>query len=83
MIHVVEASSQDEALQVAQVADDNWQKHIGQMKTDIYECTEEKLNHFRNKEYFWDGVSFKDEDGFVGYHYPNGETFKNKDVLVK
>ena len=83
MIHVVEAENHDEAYRIAKVADDNFQEHMGEMKVEVCECTEERLNHFKNKEYFWDGVSFKDEDGFVGYHYPGGETFKHKDVLVK
>lgn len=83
MVHVVEAESQTEAIAIARVSDDNWQEHLGEMGIDISEYTEEHIAHFKKKEYFWDTVAFKDEDGFVAYIHPNGDVVKNKDVLVK
>jgi hypothetical protein len=83
MVHVVESETEDRAFRIARVADDNWQEHLGEMKVDISAYTEEQIAHFKKKQYFWDGVAFKDEDGFVAYIHPNGELVKNKDVLVK
>lgn len=83
MVHVVEAESEQEAFNIASVADDNWQEHLGEMKVDITEYTEEQIAHFKRKDFFWDGVAFKDEDGFVAYNHPNGEIVKNKDTMVK
>jgi hypothetical protein len=83
MVHVVEAENKDEAFRISNVADDNWQEHLGEMQMDVSEFTEEQIAHFRKKEYFWEGVAFKDEDGFVAYIHPNGEVVKNKDVMVK
>jgi hypothetical protein len=83
MVHVVESETEDEAFRIARAADDNWQEHLGEMKVDISPYTEEQIAHFKKKEYFWEGVAFKDEDGFVAYIHPNGEVVKNKDVLVK
>jgi hypothetical protein len=83
MVHVVESETEDEALRIACVADDNWQEHLGEMKIDISEYTEEQIAHFKKKQYFWNGVAFKDENGFVAYVHPNGEVVKNCDVRVK
>ena len=83
MVHVVESETEDEAFRIALSADDNWQEHLGEMKIDISEYTEEQIAHFKKKQYFWDGVAFKDENGFVGYIYPNGEVGKKSDVMVK
>jgi hypothetical protein len=83
MVHVVEAENQTEAFDIARVSDDNWQEHLGEMRIDISEYTEEQIAHFKKKEYFWDGVAFKDEDGFVAYIHPNGQVVKNKDMKVE
>ena len=70
-IHVVEADNEDEALSIAEYADDNWQEYLGQLKVDINEFTEEQLKVFREKEFFWDGVSYRDENGVINYRHPN------------
>ena len=69
-IHVVEADNEDEALSIAEYADDNWQEYLGQLKVDINEFTEEQLKVFREKEFFWDGVSYRDENGKINYRHP-------------
>ena len=71
-IHVVEAESENEALKIASVADDNWQEFLGMTKIDVTEFTEEHADVFRKKEYFWEGVSFKDDDGAIKYKHPDG-----------
>ena len=69
-VHVVEAGDEQEALEIARLADDNWQEYLGELKIDINEFTEEQISHFRKKEFFWDGVSYKDENGVVNYRHP-------------
>jgi hypothetical protein len=71
-IHVVEAENEEEAFKVAETADDNWQKFLGTTKVDVSECTEEHLSVYRKKEFWWEGVSFKDENGEIKYRHPNG-----------
>jgi len=83
MVHVVEAENADEAFRIAHVADDNWQEHLGEMRMDVSEYSEEHIAHFKKKDYFWDGVAFKDEDGFVAYIHPKGEVVKDKNTIVK
>jgi transcription elongation factor len=78
MVHVVEAENKDEAFRIAQAADDNWQEHLGEMRVDICEYTEEQIAHFRKKQYFSDHVSFKDENGVLSYLHPNGEVVPYK-----
>ena len=70
-VHVVEAENEDEALSIAEFADDNWQEYLGQLKVDINEFSEEQIKVFREKEFFWDGVSYRDENGVINYRHPN------------
>jgi hypothetical protein len=72
-VHVVEAENEEEAFKVAETADDNWQEFLGTTKIDVSEFTEEHISVFRKKEYFWEGVSFKDESGVVHYKHTNGK----------
>jgi hypothetical protein len=43
------------------------------MKVDISEFTPERIKHFQEKEFFWEGISFKDENGVVRYKHKNGQ----------
>ena len=70
-VHVVEADNEESAFEIAEVADDNWQEFLGVTKLDINEFTEEQIAHFRKKDFYWDGVSYKDENGVINYHRPN------------
>lgn len=78
MVHVVEAENKDEAYTIASITDDNWQEHLGEMRVDICEYTEEQIAHFRKKQYFSDHVSFKDENGALSYLHPNGQVVPYK-----
>lgn len=82
-VYVVEADSEKEAEFIAQNADDNWQKFLGTVNVDINEYTDERIAYFKNKEYFWDGVSYKDSEGYVAYRYPNGTSNEPKEILIK
>ena len=66
MVHVVEADSEEVALQIAERADDNWQEYLGTLKIDINEYTEEHIKHFKEKQFFWNGVS-RMVDGEIEY----------------
>jgi hypothetical protein len=72
-IHVIEAESEDAAMEISRTADDNWQKYLGEMKVDISEFTPERIKHFQEKEFFWEGISFKDENGVIRYKHKNGQ----------
>jgi len=72
-VHVVEAENEDTAMEIARTADDNWQQYLGEMKVDISEFTDERIKHFQEKEFFWEGISFKDENGVVRYKHKNGQ----------
>jgi len=72
-VHVVEAENEDTAMEIARTADDNWQEYLGEMKVDISEFTKERIKHFQEKEFFWEGISFKDENGVVRYKHKNGQ----------
>lgn len=78
MVHVVEAENKDEAYNIASITDDNWQEHLGEMRVDICEYTEEQIAHFRKKQYFSDHVSFKDGNGALSYLHPNGQVVPYK-----
>ena len=73
MVHVIEAESPDAAMEVARSADDNWQEYLGEVKVDIAEFTPERIKHFQEIDYFWEGISFKDENGVIRYKHKNGE----------
>jgi len=72
-VHVVEADNEEAALSIAEYADDNWQEYLGQLKVDINEFSEEQIKVFRDKEFFWDGISYRDESGIIRYHHPNAK----------
>jgi hypothetical protein len=72
-VHVVEAENEDTAMEIARTADDNWQQYLGEMKVDISEFTPERIKHFQEKEFFWEGISFKDENDVVRYKHKNGQ----------
>ena len=82
-VYVVEADTEAEARQVAAVADDNWQQWVGQLDVDVSEYSDERIAYFKDKQYFWDGVSYKDADGFLAYIHPSGENVEPKEILVK
>ena len=71
-VHVIEAESEEAAFAIAESADDNWQEFLGMTKLDINEFTEEQIAHYRKKEFWWEGVSFKDESGQLKYRHPDG-----------
>ena len=82
-VYVVEAENEPQAIKVAEHADDNWQKFLGTTTIDINECTDARIAYFKEKEYFWDGWSYVDSDGFLAYRYPNGDTNEPKEILIK
>lgn len=82
-VYVVEAENETEAQKVADVADDNWQEWLGSVKVDVNEYSEERIAYFKHKDYFWAGISYKDEDGFLSYIHPSGEKVEPKEILVK
>ena len=82
-VYVVEAETEAEARKVASVADDNWQAWLGHLDVDVNEYSDERIAYFKNKDYFWDGVSYKDADGFLAYIHPSGELVEPKEILIK
>lgn len=70
MVHVVEAEDENSAFDIARLADENWQEHLGEMKIDVQPYTEEHLKHFKEKEFWWDGIAHKDENGTIQYKHP-------------
>jgi hypothetical protein len=82
-VHVVEAESEQEAIAISEQADDNWQEWLGSLKIDITNYTDERISFFKDKDYFWDGVSYKDADGYLGYIHPGGERVERKEIKVK
>ena len=82
-VYVVEAPTEAEARKVASVADDNWQSWLGHLDVDVNEYSDERISYFKNKDYFWDGVSYKDADGFLAYIHPSGENVEPKEILVR
>jgi hypothetical protein len=82
-VYVVEAENEPQAIKVAESADDNWQKFLGTTTIDINECTDARIAYFKEKEYFWDGWSYVDSEGFIAYRYPNGDTNEPKEILIK
>jgi len=41
-------------------------------KLDVNEFTEEQVAHYKKKDFWWEGVSFKDENGAIKYRHPDG-----------
>ena len=82
-VYVVEAETEAEARKVANVADDNWQAWLGHLDVDVNEYSDERIAYFKNKDYFWDGVSYKDADGFLAYIHPSGNLVEPKEILIK
>ena len=82
-IHVVEAESEDAAMEVARNADDNWQEHMGQLKYDCRKYTEEDVRMLADgKKYFWHGVAYENENGCVAYVYPDGKVIDTNEIRV-
>ena len=82
-VYVVEAETEADARKVASVADDNWQAWLGHLDVDVNEYSDERIAYFKNKDYFWDGVSYKDADGFLAYIHPSGDLVEPKEILIK
>ncbi len=82
-VYVVEAENEVEAKKVASVADDNWQSWLGQLDVDVNEYSDERIAYFKDKDYFWDGVSYKDADGYLAYIHPSGDKIERKEILIK
>jgi len=82
-VYVVEADNETQAIKIAENADDNWQKFLGTTTIDINEYSDERISYFREKEYFWDGCSYMDSEGYLAYTYPNGDKNEPKEILIK
>ena len=82
-VYVVEAENEEDAKKVASVADDNWQQWLGQLDVDVNEYSEERIAYFKHKDYFWDGVSYKDENGYLAYIHPSGERIERREIVVR
>jgi hypothetical protein len=82
-VHVVEAENEDEAVAIAEQADDNWQEWLGYLKIDVTDYSDERISFFKDRDYFWGGVAYKDADGFIGYIHPNGERVERKEIFIK
>lgn len=73
-VHVVEATSEEDAYLIAANADDNWQEWLGITKLDIRPYSEEIIKHLRSREnYFWEGVSSINDEGHITYANADGE----------
>ena len=68
-VHVVEADDEEQALEIAKNADDNWQEYLGTVKVDINEYSEEQIKHFKDKQFFWNGIA-KLKNGEITYDRP-------------
>ena len=66
-VHVIEAESKEEAFEIADKADYNWEEYLGLLKIDVNEYSEEQIKVFKEKPFFWPGLSYKDENGEVTY----------------
>ena len=82
-VYVVEAENEEDAKKIASVADDNWQQWLGQLDVDVNEYSEERIAYFKHKDYFWDGVSYKDENGYLAYIHPSGERIERREIVVR
>lgn len=82
-VYVVDAENEAEARKISAVADDNWQEWLGQLDVDVNEYSDERIAYFKDKSYFWAGVSYKDADGFLAYIHPSGEQIEPKEILIK
>ena len=85
MCHVVEAESEADAKLIASEADDNFQVHLGITHYDIQPFTEEVVAKYKAIEhgYFWNGVAYIDEDGYIGYKHPDGTVRERTGPKVK
>lgn len=70
-VFVVEAEDEEQAMEVAKVADPNWQECLGTARLDINEYSEEGMHNFKKKDYFFDAVAFFNEENVLEYRYPN------------
>ena len=82
-VYVIEADTEEEAVKISEYADDNWQEWLGNLKIDVNEYTDERIAYFKHKDYYWAGETYKDKDGYVAYHHPNGEDVERKEILIK
>lgn len=71
-VHVVEAENEEDAYSIASEADDNWQEYLGELRVDCQEYSDEHIKRFKEKEFFWDGIAYRDEekDGIISYRRP-------------
>ena len=82
-VHVVEADNEDQAFAIASEADDNWQEFLGVQRFDVSEYTEERIKHFKVKDYFWNGSAFLNEEGNIAYRHPqNFEIHPNETKII-
>jgi len=72
LYHVVEAENEADAMLIAENADDNYQDWLGITKYDIEECTDTRLEKLKDKNYFWNGISFINEEGCIAYKDMDG-----------
>lgn len=70
-VHVVEAEDEQQAFVIASEADDNWQEWLGVTKLDVSEFTESRVEHFRQKDFWWDGSAYLNEMGAIAYKHPD------------
>lgn len=73
-MHVVEAETEEEAKKIAQQADYNASKFVGNQIVDVHKYKDEDLDRMnRIDSYVFDGYSSVDSDGYLEYYKSNGE----------
>lgn len=82
-VHVVEVEDEKDIELIITNADDNWQEWLGQMKIESVAYTEDAMKRYESKPYFWNGTSFIDENGYIAYRHPDGNTKDYKGPKVK
>jgi len=83
LYHVVEAENEADAMLIAENADDNDQEFLGLMKYNIEEATDTRLEKLKDKNYFWKGTSFINEEGYIAYKDVDGNIHSAGEVKVK
>jgi hypothetical protein len=83
-VFVVEAETEEIAKKIAAAADYNMSKWLGQKVLTVYPHTDQVVERFRlEDEFFWDGVSGVDAEGFLTHKHPMGpdEFIRSRDHM--
>ena len=82
-VHVIETDNEEDIKLLMENSDANHDQWLGSQLIDVTEYSDQAIERFASKQYFYHGSSFIDDEGYVCYRDKNGQVRRSTMDKVK